>query len=189
MIHNIFINMLTLITYNLEDAEITRVSKNLGAETIKRPIELAQDNSPEWMAWQHAIKTVNKIHGSFDCFLSLPVTAPLRNQKDVQLCLNGLDENTDVVITITQSFRNPWFNMVCKDATGELRLLLEGDYIRRQDAPLSFDVTTVAYTIRPDFILKNQRIWDGRVRGVEIPRERALDIDTPLDLEIGYETV
>ena len=93
-----------------EDVEIAEVAMSLGAEVITRPIELAQDNSPEWMAWQHAIKTVNKIHGSFDCFLSLPVTAPLRNQKDVQLCLNGLDENTDVVITITQSFRNPWFN-------------------------------------------------------------------------------
>jgi N-acylneuraminate cytidylyltransferase len=75
--------------------------------------------------------------------------------------------------------------MVCQEPKGDLRLLVEGNYTRRQDAPIGYDVTTLAYVLRPEFILGNQRYWDGRVKGVEIPPERALDIDTPLDLEIA----
>ena len=168
-----------------EDPEITETAISFGAEVITRPAELAQDTSPEWLAWQHAIKVVEKKFGRFERFLSLPATAPLRNQQDIECCLNRLDKETDVVITMTPATRSPWFNMVCQEPKGDLRLLVEGNYTRRQDAPIGYDVTTLAYVLRPEFILEKQRLWDGRVKGVEIPPERALDIDTPLDLEIA----
>jgi CMP-N-acetylneuraminic acid synthetase len=46
-------------------------------------------------------------------------------------------------------------------------------------------LTTVAYVTRPDFIRSNNAIWDGRVVGVEIPNERAIDIDTEFDFKIA----
>jgi len=168
-----------------EDPEITETALSFGAEVLTRPAELAQDTSPEWLAWQHAIKVVEEKFGRFERFLSLPATAPLRSQQDVERCLNRLDKETDVVISMTPATRSPWFNMVYQGPKGDLRLLVEGNYTRRQDAPIGYDVTTLAYVLRPEFILSNQRYWDGRVKGVEIPPERALDIDTPLDLEIA----
>jgi CMP-N-acetylneuraminic acid synthetase len=168
-----------------EDAEIAEVGNAFGAEVIKRPAELAQDTSPEWKAWQHAIKMVQARHGIFDRFLSLPTTAPLRSKDDVQKCLDLLDENTDVVITMTPASRSPWFNMVREGVNGELKLLVEGNYVRRQDAPVGYDMTTVAYVLRPKFVMNHQRLWDGRVKGVAVPNERAIDIDTSLDLEIA----
>ena len=168
-----------------EDPEITETAFSFGAEVITRPAELAQDTSPEWLAWQHAIKVVEEKFGRFERFLSLPATAPLRSQQDVECCLKRLDAETDVVITMLPATRSPWFNMVCQEPKGDLRLLVEGNYTRRQDAPIGYDVTTLAYVLRPEFILEKQRLWDGRVKGVEIPPERALDIDTPLDLEIA----
>ena len=168
-----------------EDPEITETALSFGAEVLTRPAELAQDTSPEWLAWQHAIKVVEEKFGRFERFLSLPATAPLRNQQDIECCLNRLDKETDVVISMTPATRSPWFNMVYQGPKGDLRLLVEGNYTRRQDAPIGYDVTTLAYVLRPEFILEKQRLWDGRVKGVEIPPERALDIDTPLDLEIA----
>ena len=168
-----------------EDPEITETALSFGAEVITRPTEQAQDTSPEWLAWQHAIKVVEEKHGQFERFLSLPATAPLRNQQDVKRCLNSLDAETDVVITMTSASHSPWFNMVQQEPTGNVCLLVEGVYVRRQDAPVGYDMATVAYVLRPEFILEKQRLWDGRVKGIEIPPERALDIDTPLDLEIA----
>ena len=168
-----------------DDAEIEEVAKDFGAEVLQRPSHLAQDESPEWLAWQHAIQIVQDKHGIFDLFLSLPTTAPLRTQEDVRKCLALLDENTDVVITLTPASRIPWFNMVSTDDSGNLRLLVEGNYNRRQDGPEAYDVTTLAYVLRPGFILTHERIWEGRVKGFKIPKERALDIDVPLDLEIA----
>ena len=168
-----------------EDAEIAEVASTFGAEVIQRPDHLAQDTSPEWLAWQHAIEWVQERLGPFDRFLSLPTTAPLRSLQDVQGCLDLLEENTDVVITMTPASRSPWFNMVREGANGELKLLLEGNYFHRQGAPVGYNMTTLAYVLRPKFVMNHQRLWDGRVKGVVIPNERAIDIDTPMDLEIA----
>jgi len=168
-----------------DDEEIAEISEKNNAIVIQRPKKLAQDDSPEFYAWQHAVSWVVENYGNFERFLSLPTTAPLRSIKDVQRSLDALNEQTDVVITMTPAARSPWFNMVKVDEIGRLSLLAEGNYVRRQDAPQSFDMTTVAYVLRPDFILGQKRIWDGVVRGVEVPTERALDIDTPLDLQLA----
>ena len=58
-------------------------------------------------------------------------------------------------------------------------------YVRRQDAPKIFNMTTVAYVARPEFIMRNNNIFDGRVKSVIIPNDRAIDIDTMLDFEIA----
>ena len=46
-------------------------------------------------------------------------------------------------------------------------------------------MTTVAYVTSPDFIVKNNSIWDGRVKGVIIPKERSIDIDDAFDFDIA----
>ena len=159
---------------------------NYGAKIIKRPEELAQDDSPEYLSWKHAIKYVHKYNGSFDKFISLPPTSPLRSLEDTQNCISALSKDVDVVITITQSNRSPWFNMVKKNNDDYLSILLKSDYIyRRQDSPKTYDITTVAYVSTPEFILNSSSIWEGKVKGIIIPKERALDIDDKFDFLVA----
>lgn len=157
-----------------------------GAEVINRPKYLAEDDSSEWDAWQHAIRWTNEKYGEFEKFISLPSTAPLRAKHDVEKCIKVLDKETDVVITITEAHRNPFFNMVIEEE-GYLKRVCEpkDTIVRRQDAPLVFDMTTVAYVLRPNFILNNKSIWSGRIKGVRIPKIRSIDIDDKYDLEIA----
>ena len=175
------------IYVSTEDDYIATIAKKYGADIIPRPHNLAQDDSPEWLAWRHAVKWVEAEYGSFDVFLSLPTTAPLRNNGDINNCLNALNDQTDIVVSMSESQRNPWFNMVRKNRDGLLKLVGEGkkEFQRRQDVPVVYDLTTVAYVTNPEFIKRSNGIFDGRVSGVEIPIERAIDIDTELDFKIA----
>jgi len=167
-------------------SEISEVAVNAGAEVIPRPLELSGDNSPEWIAWQHAIKHVQDRRGYFDNFLSLPPTAPLRSLEDVQNCIAALTPDVDIVVTMSPARRSPWFNMVRRDIDGSVKILIhDNSVIRRQDSPECFDLTTVAYAAKTNFILSSESIWDGRVAGVDIPVERSLDIDTSFDFDIA----
>ena len=98
-----------------------------------------------------------------------------------------LDSGTDIVLTMSESHRSPWFNMVSKDAEENLELIIrdKNNPTRRQDALVSYDLTTIAYVARPDFIIGNKSIWDGKSKGVIIPAERAIDIDTELDFRVA----
>ncbi len=175
------------VVVSTDNLDIAEISRNAGAVVpFLRPAELATDTAPEWLAWQHAIQTLQKNGEIFDIFLSLPATAPLRNIDDINCCIDALlSTDADIVITINDAMRSPYFNMARKNERGEINLALNGKYQRRQDAPVLYDITTVAYVARTDYILRAKGIFDGKVRAVKIPQARALDIDTALDFTIG----
>ena len=181
------INKIKKIFVSTDDAKIASIATKYGADVIDRPSEIAKDDSNEWLAWKHAIEWTQEQNYFFDTFLSLPTTAPLRNRLDIIRALKKLDVQTDVVITMTQAARNPWFNMVTSNKSGYIEIINKNKNIinRRQDAPLVYDLTTIAYVTRPEFILSHDSIFEGRVRAIEIPRERAVDIDSELDLEFA----
>lgn len=177
------------VVVSTDDAQIADVARSYGAKVpFLRPAELASDTASEWLAWQHAIRYCRgqTDWAYFSTFISLPATAPLRAPEDVTACLQSLWHHpVDIVLTGAAAARSPFFNMVKQMETGLVSLVLPGQYQRRQDAPPLFDLTTVAYAADADFILANQGIWQGRVSLVEVPRERAIDIDEPLDLYLA----
>lgn len=175
------------VVVSTDDEEIAEIAVRAGAEVpFMRPKELASDTAPEWLAWQHAIKTLKAQGDSVDVFLSMPPTSPLRTPEDIDCCIDTYFESrVDIVVTVREAERSPYFNMVKKKEDGSVCLAVEGNFHRRQDAPVLYDMTTVAYVARADFILQTDRIFDGKVKAVQIPSERALDIDTKLDFVVG----
>ena len=183
-------SLIETVIVSTDDLEIAAVAREYGAEVpFLRPVELAADNSPEWLSWQHAIRWTQTQRGVFDTFISLPTTSPFRAANDVTACIEELhsDPETDAVITVRESERSPYFNMVHLDDAGYARLIIEPaqTVARRQDVPSVFDITTVAYAARPTFVLNASRLFEGKVKTVRIPAERALDIDTPYDFMLA----
>ena len=86
------IDEISRIFVSTDDKDIAEVGIKYGAEIIERPAELAQDDSPEWLSWLHAIKWLEAKGEFFDCFVSLPTTSPLRKKTDVVNCIKLLDK-------------------------------------------------------------------------------------------------
>lgn len=169
-----------------DNNEIKRIAREFGAEVIDRPEELATDNAPEIEAWRHAITYLKGKGEDFDIFLSLPATSPLRNKSDISTCLTALGHDIDAVITVTPASRSPYFNMVSRDSEGYSSILMPSSgYARRQDVPETFDITTVAYVVRPEFIFKHNSLFEGKVKSVVVPKERAVDIDDYWDFKFA----
>lgn len=175
------------VVISTDSEEIASLARSLGAEVpFLRPAILATDEAPEWLAWRHAVETLRSMGEKFDTLLSLPPTSPLRSLNDVECCLDVFQAgNLDGVITVRECDRNPYFNVVHKDSSNLFRLVLDGKFSRRQDAPTVYEMTTVAYVVKADFILSADRLFDGKLRAVKIPRDRAIDIDTPFDMTVA----
>ncbi len=178
------------IIVSTDSEEIAAVSRAAGAEVpFMRPAELARDDSPEWLAWRHALTYLKDSGGRYpDMLISIPATAPLRSPDDLAACLDEFEKGgADAIITVTVAHRSPYFNMVKQQPDGTVALVIppQGSVFRRQDAPVVFDMTTVAYVASPQFVMSHNGILEGRVRQVRIPPERAIDIDTLLDFRIA----
>jgi N-acylneuraminate cytidylyltransferase len=151
---------------------------------------LASDDSPELLSWQHALQSLQGIEGApkIDVLVSLPAPAPLRAVEDVENCIRALlESDADIVVAVKHAERNPYFDMVVLDEKNHLTTAMQPEkpIYRRQDAPPVYDLTTVAYAARPGFIMKAKSVFDGKVKGVVVPAERAADIDTELDFRFA----
>lgn len=178
------------VIVSTDSEEIAMVARQYGAETpFMRPAELGRDDSPEWLSWRHALYYLQQSDGNLpDAMVSVPVTAPLRESGDIERCLDEFAlGGADIVVTISESHRSPYFNMVKRNDDGTVGLVIppRSNVSRRQDAPTVFDMATVAYVASPEFVLNNSGLFNGRVRAVEVPPERAIDIDTLLDFRIA----
>ena len=177
------------VIVSTDSEEIAEISKSYGAEVpFIRPRELASDESPEWLSWRHALEYVRHSSGVLpEVMVSLPATSPLRAVGDVESCLDQFSKGgCDVVITVSEAYRNPYFNMVRDISDGKVAIVMEDSKVaRRQDAPIIRDLATVCYVANPIFVLSHNSIFEGRVKAVNVPRERAMDIDSLLDFQIA----
>jgi CMP-N-acetylneuraminic acid synthetase len=178
------------VIVSTDSQEIADVAIEYGAEVpFIRPERLAKDSSPEWLAWRHALNFMLETEGNLsDVFVSIPATAPLRLPLDIENCLDEYEKgDSDMVITVTDAHRNPYFNMVKQNVDGKVGLVIapSNTITRRQDVPLVYDMTTVAYVANPKFVMTHQSAFEGRVRAVHVPLERAIDIDTLMDFRIA----
>ena len=178
------------VIVSTDSEQIAKIALKYGAEVpFIRPADLATDFSPEILAWKHGLKYLKESPGEYpEVFLSIPTTSPLRLSSDIDLCLDEfLIRKPDIVVTVTDPHRNPYFNMLRIDTEGFCRLVIpdQESTARRQDAQEVFDMTTVCYVADPFFIEKCESILEGRVRSIHIPAERAIDIDTLMDFQFA----
>lgn len=188
--HALAVKRIERLIVSTDSEEIAAVARDYGAEVpFIRPAELARDDSPEWLAWRHALNYLQESDGVLpEAMVSVPATAPLRVPLDIENCLDEYEKgDADMVITVTDAHRSPYFNMVKTQVDGAVSLVIPpcSAITRRQDAPVVFDMATVAYVARPEFVMTRNATFEGRVRAVHVPAERAMDIDTLLDFQIA----
>jgi CMP-N-acetylneuraminic acid synthetase len=188
--HALSVKRIKRVIVSTDSDEIAELARQYGAEVpFMRPAELAADNSPEWLAWRHALSYLRESTGELpEVMVSVPTTAPLRLPIDIENCLDEYEKgDADMVITVTDAHRSPYFNMVKTNADGSVGLVNppQPAIARRQDAPVVYDMATVCYVANPVFVMTHNATFEGKVKAVNIPAERAIDIDTLLDFQIA----
>jgi CMP-N-acetylneuraminic acid synthetase len=169
-----------------DDAEIAEVARQHGARVpFLRPAELATGTAPKIPVIEHLCAWVETHDGPFGRLVDLDPTSPLRTLEDITTCLSLLDDRTDAVITAFESEKNPYFNMVERKPDGNIGLVKSdagGGVVARQLAPHVYSMNASIYVWHRHTL--NKGLWNGRLKLHVMPRERSIDIDSPLDFRI-----
>ena len=175
------------VVVSTEDEEIADVALRYGAEVpFMRPEYLAQDDSSKWDVFRHLVKTIEETEGlRVGILADLDTGVPLRQPCDIDACVEKLlNEDLEVVITAYEAERNPYFNMVELDSSGcaHISKLPARPIVGRQNAPRVYSLTPAVYAIRRE-ALRQREHWSVATFTIHVvPRERAIDIDTEIDL-------
>jgi len=175
------------VVVSTEDKEIADISKEHGAEVISRPPELAQDDTPSFPVFQHAIthlEEVNDYHPKI--IVILQPTSPLRIVEDIDRAIEGfLEAKYDSVVSVCEVEHPPhWMYTLAGE---RLKPLIEGGkkVVRRQDAPKVYRLNGAVYVSSRDTAMKENRVLGRDTKAYIMPLERSIDIDTELDFKLA----
>ena len=174
------VSEISRVIVSTDSLEIAEVAISCGAEVpFMRPDYLASDTAAELDAWKHALTYLRDEESAMPTMMvSLPVTAPLRTAVDVSMAIQLFcATDSDLVVAVSEAQRNPYFNMLIREQDLYVLGNSSVNVSRRQDAPDYYDLSTVVYVANTDFILRTDRILNGKTRAIVIPKERAVDID------------
>lgn len=150
---------------------------------VNRPSKLAEDNAPKVPVIKYSYITVKeRLDKDFDMVVDLDLTSPLRTLRDLEALISKREVSTaDVVFSVTDSRRNPYFNMVKKTDAGYERII-NSNYNARQEAPEIFDMNASMYAYKPEFLMSERGIFEGVCDVVKMMDTAVLDIDCEMDL-------
>jgi CMP-N,N'-diacetyllegionaminic acid synthase len=178
--------LLTHLIVSTDDEKIAQVCRDFGAEVpFIRPAELAADKAPHLPVMQHAVQFMEKREGvTFDYVVILQPTSPFRTVEDLDGTLQKLiDTGADSAVSISE-MPSQGHPIKAKKLEGD-RLLAycipEVEGTRRQDLPTAYRRNGIVYSMRRDTLMKDNRLYGENVVGYVTAKERAVDIDVPLD--------
>lgn len=172
------------VIVSTDSEEIVRVAEATGlAVTYRRPPELATDTAGSQDVMLDAMRWADRQGVRYKQVCLLQPTSPLRTVADVENCLRAFTLRLDMVVSVVEAASNPYYNCFEEEPSTGLLHISKGDgtLTRRQDAPHAWEYSGAVYVINPQSLLTMPMGKFPRRKGVVMDRERAIDLDTPLD--------
>ena len=172
------------VVVSSDDDEILNISSNFGAETIKRPVELASDTATTFDAIKHTIENVEK----YDYIVLLQPTSPLRNAKHIDEAIELLEiKNADAVVSVCEMDHSPlWSNTLPND--GNMRGFLREEILnkRSQDLEKYYRLNGAIYICKTEKLLEEKGFFlKDNIFAYVMDRESSVDIDEEIDFKIA----
>jgi CMP-N,N'-diacetyllegionaminic acid synthase len=167
-----------------DDEEILRISKEFGANIIKRPNELASDTAPSFNAIKHTIENVNK----YDYIILLQPTSPLRSAKQIDEAIELLEtKKANAVVSVCEMEHSPlWSNTLPQD--GSMQGFLRDEVLnkRSQDLEKYYRLNGAIYICKTDKLLEEESFFlKENIYSFVMDRESSVDIDEEIDFKIA----
>ena len=176
------------VALNTDSEDLARLVAAEYPEVIYLPrgAELGGDRVPKVEVYKDSFARMETRTGKqYDAMIDLDITSPLRTAEDLAAAYKMKDErdDLDLVYSVTESRRNPCFNMV-KDCGDHIEKGIASDWFTaRQQAPVFYDVNASIYVYRRDFLANNatHSIWDAKTYVTQMMDTGVLDIDSEDD--------
>lgn len=176
-----YINKLILST---DDNKIIEVAKRYNIEIIKRPKELAKDDSPTIDTINHVLRSLKDYKP--EIIVLLQPTSPLRTVEDIDQTIKTLLEtNADSVETFCEIEHHP-ASMFIIDENNDAYPLDKENYKKMyQDLPKVFRENGAVYAVKTDVLTRENTFYGKRHKACIIPKERSVDIDDMASLRLA----
>ncbi len=152
---------------------------------LPRGEALGGDRVPKMAVFQDTLRRMEQRRGApYDWYMDLDITSPLRTAADIRnaFALKRSRPDLDLVFSVCEARRNPWFNMV-KRVGDHVEQVNQSGFTARQMAPEVYDVNASIYVFARDFLANSPDglLWRGKIDVSVMMDTGIVDIDSEHD--------
>jgi N-acylneuraminate cytidylyltransferase len=160
-----------------DDDEIAEISRKFGSNVVKRPKELALDNSSSESVLLHFAENVD-----FDILVFLQCTSPLTTSDDIDNAIKlFFSGKFDSVLSVCEDKGGFLCGGFLWDKNGNSINYNYEKRPRRQELSKTFRENGAIYLITKKGLLEHKNRLFGKVGIYEMPKQRSFEIDEPED--------
>lgn len=165
--------------------KILEIAQDYGSNTLKRPIEFAQDSSSSESVIEHAILSMKEKNQEFDYLVLLQPTSPLRDENDIDAAFDLLFEKDASALISVCEVDNKILKAFKQTKDGYMEAISDKRYpfMRRQDLPKTYMSNGAIYIIKVDEFMNNKKLLTDKTISFEMNKIKSLDVDTQEDLQ------
>ncbi len=177
---------IALNTDSPEMINMVKGNKKINAIIVQRKPEMAGDNVAKKVVIADTMQEVQALKGiEYDMVVDCDITSPLRTVKDIENLISKVQtDDYDVVFSVVSARRNPYFNMVKENPDGTVGLVVPSQYTARQQAPEIYDMNASLYVFKPDFLVSETMLLNGKCGIIKMMDTAVLDLDHENDFEL-----
>lgn len=148
-----------------------------------RPSDISTDSASTNSVLIHALEYYKNTGRIFDNLILLQPTSPFRNINDVLGAYKLYDENDDIdmVVSVVNSNKNPYFSLFEENEYGYLKKVKDGVFHSRQVCPNVYAYNGSIYIINVKSLLQKNLHEFTKIKKFEMPKIRSIDIDDNID--------
>ena len=173
------------VVVNTDSQELISIFKEsdlLDVEFIERTPDLAGCDVAKMDVIKNCLEVMEEKYGVYDLIIDLDITSPLRTVDDVKNIIEEkINSDYDLVFSVTDSRRNPYFNMVKQSGDGFVRVI-SSDFNTRQEAPEIYDMNASIYVYSREFLKNFNNLFDGVCGIYKMFDTGILDLDHENDM-------
>ena len=178
---------ITRTVVSTEDDKIAGISESYGAEVVRRPVELAHDNSSTNDVVKNLLeKLSNEFNYQPDYIVLLQCTSPLRKVFHIDEAFKAFfrsNGTAESLISVCKEDHPPYW----LKAVSEKNMLVDflpynkEKYQKRQDFPDLYRINGVIYISSTDSFLKNNGFQSQRTMPYIMEKSVSVDVDDEMD--------
>jgi len=171
-----------------DSEEIATISEKFKAQVIKRPEEIAKDDSQIIDTVKHVLQELKeKENYEPDAVILLQPITPLKTVEDLDKSIELFEQNNGkTVVSVAEAGKKPYISLTIEN--GLIKPLLGWDIFmnkRRQDLQKAFFVNGAIYINTVENLLKHNNFFSENTIPYIMPNERSIDIDEESDFKIA----
>jgi CMP-N-acetylneuraminic acid synthetase len=181
--------LLTTFLTTTDDDEIAHVASRAGSPILRRPPELAQDDTPMVPVVLHALEHAERgALAPYDAVVILQPTAPIRTGGDIDAVIAILEEDPPVesVVSVCRMDDMHPARMYRPGGDGWMKpLWSEWETTQRQELPVVYYRNGAVYAVRRSVLVERRMVMSRCKKAHVMPREFLANFDDERDLVIA----